>query len=183
MTESEFNTRLDSMVKMQGDALGMDLSYPGPETAMPKKEFEARKHSIFEAAYKASGIDLSFPSPDVEVSPQMHALATKHATKQIKIELERDPLFKAAWLYEQTMEQIQRWATLRRPTGAYRLDGVLTVSENRHVFMPKATRDGLLSWALCEKDERNLEYIKSCLELWDDHPDCKTLAELEKATS
>jgi hypothetical protein len=181
MPESEFHTRLDSMIKMRDEALGMDLSYPDPETAMPEKEFKARLDSMIEAQYQALGIDLSYPGTGVEISPEMHALATERFAKQIKTELERDPLFKMAWLYDQTKKQIQEWETLRRPTGAYRPDGILTVSENRRVFMPKATRNDLLSWALCEKDDANLAYIKSRLELWDAHPECKTLAELEKA--
>jgi len=177
ITEKEFNTRLDLMMK--GEELGMDLSYPDPETAMPEREFKAKTDSMIQAEYEALGIDISYPG--AECSLEMHALVKERLTKQIQIELERDPLFKMAWLYDQTKKQIQEWATLRRPTGAYRPDGILTLSENLRVFMPKAARNHLLSWALCEKDERNLAYVKSRLELWDAHPECKTLAELEKA--
>jgi hypothetical protein len=41
------------------------------------------------------------------------------------------------------------------------------------------TREHLLSWALLESDDRNLAYIRSRLDLWDRHPECQTLAELE----
>ena len=78
-------------------------------------------------------------------------------------------------------EMNTRGYALRRPTGAYRPDGILTITENLRVHMPKATRDHVLDWGLCEQNERNLAYIKSRLELWDAHPECKTLAELEKA--
>jgi len=163
---------------MKGEALGVDLSYPDAETAMPEKEFNARVNSMIEAAYKELGVDLAYGA---EISPKMYALAKARVTKQVEIECERDPLFKMAWLYDQTKKQMQEWATLRRPTGAYRPDGILTITENLRVHMPKATRDHLLDWGLCEQNERNLAYIKSRLELWDAHPECKTLAELEKA--
>lgn len=46
--------------------------------------------------------------------------------------------------------------------------------------MPDATRDHLFAWALYEDDERNLAYIKSRLDAWDNHRECRTLGQLER---
>lgn len=50
------------------------------------------------------------------------------------------------------------------------------------VLMSAATRDDVLHWARWdsqENDRRNTDYITSTLALWNSHPECKTLAELE----
>jgi hypothetical protein len=66
------------------------------------------------------------------------------------------------------------------PTGQYREDAIVSIGDRRFL-MRFLTRESLLAWALHESDERNLAYIKSRLDKWDRHPECKTLAELERA--
>jgi hypothetical protein len=61
----------------------------------------------------------------------------------------------------------------------YRADAVLPLSANERVMMQDALREHLIAWALHESDERLLVYIRSRLDLFDAHPECKTLAELE----
>jgi hypothetical protein len=81
--------------------------------------------------------------------------------------------------YAWARADVLRWDAEHRPTGAYREDGVLRLSETERVMMRDATREHLLTWALWEDDDRNLAYIKNRLDLWDAHCDCKTLGELE----
>jgi hypothetical protein len=144
---------------------------------MTESEFHAHVDRMIDAQYEALGIDLS--SPGVECSEEVHALVRERFAKQVAIAVEHDPEFKLAWLLDLAMHHAREWEASRRPTGTYREDGVLPLSEDLRVFMPKATREDLLAWALRENDERNLAYIKNRLELWDFHPECETLAELE----
>lgn len=101
-------------------------------------------------------------------------------SKRFKAELERDSEFHKAWCLNVAGENVDRYVSERRPLGAYRKDGVLKLGDDRLVCMPDATRDHLLAWALDEDDERNLAYIKSRLDAWDEHQEYKTLDQLEK---
>jgi hypothetical protein len=148
---------------------------------MTEKEFRARTDAMIEAEYEALGIDIK--EPGARVTQEQHDLVVERYRAQVAIELERDPEFRQAWFFDVAGQNVDRYVSEHQPAGAYRKDGVLKLSDNRIVLMPDATRDHLLSWALYEDDDGNLAYIKSRLDLWDDHPECKTLAELEKAKS
>jgi hypothetical protein len=62
---------------------------------------------------------------------------------------------------------------------AYLENSVLPLSETRRVCARDATCEHLIEWAIYEDDEGTLAYIKSRLDLWVSHPECKTLPELE----
>jgi hypothetical protein len=102
-------------------------------------------------------------------------------TKRMQAEMERDPEFKRAYYHDHAADDIATYLREKRPHGLYRQDGILHLGGGQCVLMPQATREHLLAWALREDDERNLAYIKSRLNKWDSHPECKTLAELESA--
>ena len=144
---------------------------------MTETEIETRIDALIELEYEAIGGDIfreQFGSETVD------RLVVQGYTKRLKTELENDPEFYAAWCFHIAGEDVQRYISERRPAGAYRQDGILKLGDNSAVFMPEATRDHLLAWALWEDDERNLAYAKSRLDAWDDHPECRTLAQLER---
>jgi hypothetical protein len=66
-----------------------------------------------------------------------------------------------------------------RPKGEYRKEAFFPINDRTWKQMQWAKRDDLLVWALLESDDRNLAYIRSRMALWDTHPECRTLAELE----
>jgi hypothetical protein len=107
-----------------------------------------------------------------------NALA-KRLARRIQIESERDEEFKHAYCYDQAKRDVDEYLTATRPQGAYRQDGMLRLGGGKLIEMPMASHKQLLAWALVEADERNLAYIRSRLDRWDAHPECKTLAELE----
>lgn len=74
--------------------------------------------------------------------------------------------------------EVNRYLKERRPSGMFRADGIIPLSEELQVEMPMATREHLLKWASVETDERNLAYIKSRLALWE--PRHATLADVER---
>ena len=144
---------------------------------MTQSEFQERIDSMIDAEYEAIGDDKFREQVGEET---VHKLVLSAYSKRFKAELERDPEFKAAWCLDVAGQDVQRYISERRPTGAYRQDGILKLGDNSAVFMPEATRDHLVAWALCEDDERNLAYAKSRLDAWDEHPECKTLDQLER---
>jgi hypothetical protein len=144
---------------------------------MTEKEFRDRIDAMIEAEYKALGVDID--DPGFQPTPEQHDLVVERYGAQVAIELERDPLFRQAWFLDVATQHMREWETDHRPTGAYREDGFLPLSDRLRVFMRDATREHLLSWALQENDEHNLAYIKSRLDHWEKHPSCKTLGELE----
>jgi hypothetical protein len=143
---------------------------------MTEKEYRARIDAMIEAEYEAIGGDdfrAKFGDKMVE------KIVTAALAKRTKALVENDEEFKQAFFYDLAGKDILQWTDARRPAGAYREDGILQLSEKELVFMRSATREHLVVWALHESDERNLTYIRSRLDLWDRHPECKTLAELE----
>jgi hypothetical protein len=145
---------------------------------MTETEFRERIDSMIETEYEAIGGD-KFKQQVGEAA--IRKLVISAYSKRLNAELERDPEFHAAWCLNVAGEDVQRYISERRPVGAYRQDGILKLGDNSAVFMPEATRDHLLAWALWEDDERNLAYAKSRLDAWDEHPECKTLDQLERA--
>ena len=116
------------------------------------------------------------------VKEDYELIKTRYAD-QVKIAVEHDPEFATAWFYHLAHQDLEQWEAEHRPMGTYREDSVLKVSETHRVFMRDATREHLLGWALHESDERNLAYVKNRLSLFDAHPECRTLAELEVANA
>lgn len=145
---------------------------------MTKQQLTARIDELIDLEYQAIGGD-AFREQFGEEAVNRKIIPAY--TARLTAELERDPEFKTAWYHDLARQDVQYWEVGRRPEGAYRPDGVLKLSNDLRVFMPEATREHLLSWALCENDDRNLAYIKIRLDAWDDHPECKNLDQLERA--
>jgi hypothetical protein len=144
---------------------------------MTQSEYGARIMSIMDAEYKAiDGDDFRAKFGDEMVKK----IITERLAKQLEALVESDPEFKEAYIHNIATRYVKQYEVDKRPTGAYREDGVLPLSENDRVFMSHATRAHLLAWALHEDDERNLAYIRSRLDLWNKHPECKNLKELEE---
>jgi hypothetical protein len=84
---------------------------------------------------------------------------------------------------ERLMHAIVSWHLERndkekRPTGTFRSDSHIPLSEHRRIPMPAATRDHVLQWQAIETDPRNQAYIASRLGAWE--PQHKTLGDLER---
>jgi len=69
----------------------------------------------------------------------------------------------------------------RRPKGSYNPECVIPLDRDLRKHMQDATREDLLAWRKMERSPANLEYIRSRLDLWEAHPECRTLGELEAA--
>lgn len=143
---------------------------------MTESELRARIDAMVEAEYEALGGD-NFR--DQFGDEMVQKIVVPGLTKRLQAELARDAEFKAALGHDVAGQYLDEYIATRRPTGQYREDGLLRLDDKRLIEMPMATREHLIAWALNEDDKRNLDYIKSRLDLWEAYPECKTLGELE----
>jgi hypothetical protein len=150
---------------------------------MTQAELEKVMNAMFVKHYKAIGFDRDDPHC-IRPTDEQHALVKKRIKAEIKAKGENDLEFREAYLLHiANVATESDWEARCRPTGEYQKDAFLPLGAHRLVAMWGATREQLISWALMEPDERNLAYIKSRLDLWDAHPECKKLEELEAAIS
>jgi hypothetical protein len=143
---------------------------------MTEKEMNARIQAMMNEEYEALGGDGLLEKHDKNAIQQ---LMKERYIEQVKSWLEHDEEFKSAWCAREAKQNIDRYISEHQPSGAYREDAVLRLDKDTLVMMPRATRNHLIAWAMWESDDRNLGYIKSRLDIWDAHPECKTLSELE----
>jgi hypothetical protein len=89
-----------------------------------------------------------------------------------------NPEFQDAVIHRCVREEMEKCIEMARPRGFFEVGAMIRIDAKHLVFMENAKRDHLLSWALLESNEKNLEYIKSRLEFW--KPEHATLADVEK---
>jgi hypothetical protein len=147
---------------------------------MTQAEFQKQTDAMIENQYRTLGIDPDDPRGMV-TTPEQDKLALERYIAELKAREKSDPEFRDAYINHLVSQTVDRYDIEHRPKGEYREDGTIPLSDTRRVQMPRATREHLLSWALLESDERNLAFIKNRLDLWERHPVCKNLAELEAA--
>jgi hypothetical protein len=143
---------------------------------MTETQFRARIDAMIEAEYESFGGDAFRARFGDAMADEV---LTKCLARRIQAEAEHDDEFRRAYCYDQARRDVGAYLEATRPQGAYRQDGMLRLAGSKLIEMPMASREQLLAWALVEDDERNLAYIRSRLDQWDAHPECKTLAELE----
>src|SRR5262249_1779924 len=135
---------------------------------MTEKEYRSRMSALIEAEY-----ELLDASPAYLDDATAWKLVVAGLAKRMQAEAERDHEFKCAWHHARAARHIAEYLKDARPQGAYRSDGIIPIDGGLCVQMPMATREHLLAWALQETNERNLAYIKSRLDRWESHPECK----------
>jgi hypothetical protein len=142
---------------------------------MTPEQFEQRKIELYDAAFNKMEPELLREFGE-EIREAILVTAFAEALEQ---EVRRDPEFKAAYCQEAAKRAINEWDQDHRPTGAYREDGIIPLSETIRKFMNVATRADLLAWYQVETDPRNLTYIETRLAAW--QPDHATLEDLERS--
>jgi hypothetical protein len=145
---------------------------------MTQPELEKQMDAMIAGQYRTLGIDPNDPH-GIQSTQEQDELVQRRLVAEIDARAESDPEFMDAYLLDAAKQAIDKALADKRPSGKYREDGSIPLSDTMRVQMPWATRGHLLAWALLESDERNLGYIKSRLDLFDVHPECKNLAELE----
>jgi hypothetical protein len=147
---------------------------------MNQAELQKQLDAMIEKQYNALGVDTDDPA-GIQATPEQQDLVVKRYAAQIEARVACDPEFKAAYCHHVAAREMRAVDEAARPIGEYNKDAILPLDDNMRVVMSYATRDHLIKWALRENDSRNLAYIKSRLDLFDAHPECKTLSELEAA--
>jgi hypothetical protein len=146
---------------------------------MTQAELKKVMNAMFAKQYKAIGFDPRDPLC-IQPTDEQHALVKERIKAEIKAKGENDPEFREAFYLDMATPYT---AADKRHNDVFDPDYFISIEEHngRIIRMRHATREHLISWALLESDEHNLAYIKSRLDLWDAHPECKKLEELEAA--
>jgi hypothetical protein len=145
---------------------------------MTETEFEKTMDAMLAAQCRALGLDPDDPH-GIEPTPEQKEIIHNRFTAEMDAKLKNDQEFKEALAMREVKKVYKQMMAERLPSGEYREDGLLPLSAKEIVEMPWATREHLLAWALLEGNDANLAYIKSRLDLWDAHPECQKLEELE----